>query len=168
MLRFLPNGEWATAQSLSLPDIDSARKWIGVEGLNLFPSRYTANPRRPLLRVIPPTYKKQYPVAEYIILKNLSTRYLLFRYDLLRVLRRQTEQWKNREQETDNRYQYDQIESERWPMSCRCRQWNRKKNKERAQVSKEADNHLYDPSPIPNQNGSEDKDNTIKKEKDVP
>ena len=80
------------AQSLSLPDIDSARKWIGVEGLNLFPSRYTANPRRPLLRVIPPTYKKQYPVAEYIILKNLSTRYLLFRYDLLRVLRRQTEQ----------------------------------------------------------------------------
>ena len=27
-----------------------------MEGLCLFPSRYTANPRRPLLRVIPPSY----------------------------------------------------------------------------------------------------------------
>jgi hypothetical protein len=34
--------------------IVSAREWMGVEGLNLLPSRYTANPRRPLFRVIPP------------------------------------------------------------------------------------------------------------------
>ena len=109
-----------------------------------------------------------YAVAECITLCFVLTRQLFFRYDLLWILRRQAEQRKDREQETNNRDKYGQIALERWPMSCRGSQWKRKECKERTQGSKETYNHLHDPLPIPNQYSRENQLDTSKKEKDFP
>ncbi len=44
-------------------------------------------------------------------------------------------------------------------MSCRCSHYNHKEYEEGTQGSNDADNHLYAPSPVPNKNSEEDKDN---------